>query len=190
MSGAVSFSDIAQLGLTGEPDRIEWNQYQDSQAIQPPPPDGVYTVQAPATILFGKWEKDGRSYLKIAASQGETGPLVITDEGAAKGVKLFYPFITTRKYKNKMGSAFGDYLRAFGILAEPQSDAEYAQLAQATAGRFGKVATKQEGYCKACDETVFEGQAAFNGATSAKCPHCNGTVYARAKVDRFISAVA
>ena len=187
---AVSFADIAQLGLNGEPDQIDWSQYQDSQAIQPPPDDGVHTVQAPAQILFDKWEKDGRSYLKIAASQGETGPLVITDDGAAKGAKLFYPFITTRKYKNKMGSAFGDYLRAFGILAEPKTDAEYAQLAQATAGRFAKVTTKQEGYCKQCDETVFEGQASFGGNTSAKCPHCGGTVYARAKVDRFLSAVA
>jgi hypothetical protein len=185
---AVSFSDIAQLGLNGEPDQIDWNQYQDAQAIPPAVPDGVYTVQAPQQILFDKWEKDGRSYLKIAASQGETGPLTITDEGPAKGAKLFYPFITTRKYKNKMGSAFGDYLRSFGILAQPNSDAEYAQLAQATAGRFGKVQTKQEGYCKDCDETVFEGQAAFGGATSKPCPHCNKPVYARAKVDRFLSA--
>jgi hypothetical protein len=183
---AVSFSDIAQLGLSGEPDQIDWNDYQDAQAIPPAPPDGVYTVQAPAEILFDKWGKDGREYLRIS---GETRAFTITDEGPSKGVKLFVPFITTRKYKNRMGNAFADYLRAFGILAQPKTDVEYAQLAQATAGRFGKVSTKQEGYCKSCDETVFEGQASFNGAQSAKCPHCQGTVYARAKIDRFLSAV-
>jgi hypothetical protein len=142
-------------------------------------------VQAPGEILFDKWSKDGRDYLRISS---ETKPLVITDTGVAQGARLFYPFITTRKYAKRMGNAFADYLRAFGILAQPKTDAEYAQLAQATAGRFAKVTTRQEGYCKDCDETVFEGEAAFNGASSAKCPTCGATVYARAKVDRFISA--
>lgn len=181
----VSFSDIAQLGLNGDPDRIEWEQYQDSQAIQAPPPDGTYTVQAPDAILFDKWSKDGRDYLIIS---NETRAFTITDAGAAKGYRLYVPFISTRKYRTKMGSSFGDYLRSFGILAQPQTDAEYASLAQATVSRFGRVTTKQEGYCKACGETVLEGQAAFGGNTSAKCPHCQGTVYAKAKIDRFLSA--
>lgn len=182
---AVSFADIAQLGIQGEPDQLAWEQYQDAQAIPPPVDDGVHTVQAPQEILFDKWTKDGRDYLIIS---NETRAFTVTDEGAGKGSKLFVPFISTRKYKNRMGSQFADYLRAFGIVAQPKSDAEYASLAQATAGRFAKVSTKQEGYCKACGETVFEGQASFNGATSAKCPHCGNTVYAKAKIDRFLSA--
>jgi hypothetical protein len=182
---AVSFSDITQLNLA-EPDQLDWDKYQDSQAIPPPPPEGIYNVQAPAEILLDRWEKDGKSYLRIA---NETKALVITDEGPAKGYRLFYPFISTRKYAKRMGNQFADYLRAFGILAQPASNQEYAQLAQATANRFGKVQVKWEGYCKPCAETVLEGQAAFGGNTSAKCPHCQGTVTARAKADRFISQV-
>lgn len=179
----VSFNDVAQLQLD-EPDQIDWTQYRDSQATPDPVPDGIYSVQAPEEILFDKWTdgNTGKTHLRIA---NETKALTVTDEGAFKGRKLFYPFCSARKYRNSMGSQLGDYIRSFGIAAQPSSPAEYAQLAGATANRIGKVQTKQEGYCKACDSTVFEGQA----SAVSRCPTCGGSVQVRAKIDRWISTV-
>jgi hypothetical protein len=181
----VAFSDIAQFNLD-QPDQLEWDKYQDAQAIRSAPPEGIYTVQAPDEILFDPWVKDGRKYLIVAQ---DTKALVITDEGAAKGYKLYFPFISTRKYAKRMGSQMADYIRGFGIPAQATTNEEYAQLAAATAGRFAKVSTRQEGYCKQCQETVIEGEAGFNGAPTAKCPHCGGTVYATLKIQRFLSAL-
>lgn len=179
---SVSFSDIAQLGLS-EPDQIDWNDYKDAQAVSAPVDDGIYDVQAPDTILFDNWTdtNTGKVHLRIA---NDTKALTIVSE-PGKGRKLFYPFVSARRYKNSNGSQMGDYIRSFGVLAQPTTPEEYAQLAQATANRVGKVQTKQEGYCKACGQTVFTGQQ----NAVAKCPGCNNAVKVSAKIDRWISTV-
>lgn len=181
----VSFSDIAQLALS-EPDPIDWDKYQDSQERPAPVDDGVYNVQAPEEILFDSWtdKNTNRSYLIIDSKA--TKALAVSD-GPFKGRKLFYPFVSSRKYRNTMGSQMGDYIRSFGIAAQPQTPAELAQLAGATANRIGKVQTKQEAYCKACGETVAEGQSACQALS--KCPNCGGAVSVSAKIDRWISTV-
>lgn len=179
---AVSFSDIAQLQLD-EPDQIKWDEYQDAQAIPAPPPEGIYKVQAPGEIKFSSWSRDGKTHLII--DMKETKALTIA-EGEFKGRKLFYPFVSTRKYAKRMGSQFHDYLRSFGVSAQPQTHAENASLAQATANRIGTAQVKWEGYCSDCGSTTVEGQASFGGKSSVPCPNCGKAVSARAKIDRFL----
>lgn len=138
-------ADISQLSLQ-EPDELEWEKYEgpgEGKSFTPPPA-GRYIAVAPS----------GEGAFAFATTQqgklkAQFGPIKIVG-GDHDGYEIRYFQASVAKYRNRNGSPLGDYLRSCGVLAQPKSNQEYADLVEATAGRQFPIDLDWEGYCKEC----------------------------------------
>lgn len=176
--------DIAQFDLV-EPDPIEWDQYQEAGEYAPPPPKGEYMGQAPPSWEFGA----GKERQLLAKGT------VTIKNGPADGYEVRYVTISNKKYKNRNASQMADYLRACGIASRPGSNQEFADLMASTCNRVFKFSLDWDAYCKDCGWSYTNGMAGFpvlpsgEHQPSIECPHCGQSIRARAKIDRYVSAV-
>lgn len=191
-------ADISGLNLKA-PERIE-GPYQDKGEYTPPPNEGVYTLQAPDKFEF-KGDKNG--------NMGATIQVRIVEGQQGAGYTL-YSYISTMKSKFRAGNTACDYLRAHGIEVVPETNQQYADLIESTAGRVFQASTIWEAYDSEADETVLKGQDQFpvvkDEATGAVIPDeltgqakrsyravskvSKKEVLASLKIKRFVSAVA
>lgn len=200
-------ADISGLTLNA-PEPIDFDNYQEGGEYTPPPVEGQYFVQSPSNVVVkASGEKADRDAITISSTKegqlkATLNPLTITDANAAGvGYQILYTGISAKKSKNRNSSQVGDYLRANGIASvSDQTPQGLANLIEMTAGRIFPVTTRWEAYCKDCDYTV-EGQDKFPkaaeddstnvGGRSYKvpCAHCKKDLYARLKVNRYVSTV-
>jgi hypothetical protein len=180
-------ADISQLGTLAAPDPIEggWDNYQDGGQGRPVPPAGKYFGRAPDTFEFSKTREDQLQVL--------IDPVIIVQ---ADEVSNDYPVRFTRasakKFPRRNGSMMGDYLRAHGSAARPESPQDYADAVEETAGRVFPFVADWEAYCKEC-QTSIKGMSNFpadgNGGHSprTKCSGCEKPLYANLRINYFIA---
>jgi hypothetical protein len=141
-------SDISQLNFT-EPGQTDWDNYGKSGWQAPPPakgPDGKYITYTGVAKSIGVEEaypeKDdtGQQYLTL-----QLNDLIIADSGKYQGYELKFTKAGRKPYtvvlngervpKKGNPSRLGDYLRAAGLAAKPQTNAEYLAAGKQAAGR-------------------------------------------------------
>lgn len=176
-------ADISGLNLVA-PDRIE-GPYQEQGEYTPPPPAGVYVVQAPDTIVFSG-DKNGKLQCKNLK-------LRIVDGQEGAGYTIFaYLGTATSKFRN--GNTACDYLRAHGIDIVPEENQQYADLIESTQGRTFQVSADWEFYNSDTDETIKgmdkaplnpDGTRSFR----LKDPKTGKELLANLRVKRFVSIV-
>jgi hypothetical protein len=133
-------ADVSQMNLKPF-DPIDYDNYDDGPkgggTSYAPPAEGRYTGRIAAlpddgsdvissTNSFGRTQE---GYLKVQL------PDIEILEGTANGYKVKYTRLSSKKYAKKNGSQALDFLRACGIDARPQSEAELRSLLKQTVGR-------------------------------------------------------
>lgn len=133
----------SQLNLR-EPDQMDWNNYAAGSTYRVPPPalgaDGkpiVYSGQIPSQFADSAFTATDEGYRAYVID-----PITITRSGnGADGYPLRFTRVNTKKFVSKKtnkpteASSVGNYLRAAGITAKPQKNAEYDAAVRATAGK-------------------------------------------------------
>lgn len=138
-------NDMSGMNLK-EPEQMDWENFNPtSSKFQAPPPsigaDGkpiVYQVQLPNDM--------GSPTRKGATQEGyrkfECGPLTVVKTGnGSDGYQIKYYTVSVTKFKDKKTgepinvSSAGKLIRAAGIPAKPQTNAEYEAAMAKTAGR-------------------------------------------------------
>ena len=183
--------DISGLGLQplSPEDRVEYGKgYEAGGEYQVPPPEGGYLVQT-----IGAKLKAHKGFLAFDF----TGQIAANAKGekVGEGYKVYQSSISIKKYKNRNGSPAGDYLAAHGIVfTNEPNEQDYANAITATVGRTAPFSGQWEGFCKDCEETL-EGSAQFPVAADGTklhkrpCPQCKKDVFARLRVNRWVSTV-
>lgn len=142
-------NDIAQVNFR-EADQVDWENYGKSSTYQTPPPaldvNGkpiiYYGVVGSFTQRANQYEVDaaGEPYLNYVLDD-----IKIVKSGAADGYVIRFTEASVRPFTtivngervNMKGNPnkLGNYLRACGLSAKPQSNAEYIAAVNATKGR-------------------------------------------------------
>lgn len=137
-------ADLASLNLK-EPDQLNWDELAGGQSkYQAPPPaldaNGnriVYQVQLPPTVGSpASIGDDGKGNLQIAL-----GPVKVVKSGnGADGYQIRFVDASTRKWTKADGTVLevntlGKAIKAGGITAKPQKNAEYVAAAKQLAGK-------------------------------------------------------
>jgi hypothetical protein len=170
-------SDLAQLNLA-EPGKTDWDNYGKSGWQAPPPakgPDGKYIIYsgvAKGVSLEEAYPEKGQnetgeeqSFLTVRLDD-----LTIADPGKYQGYEIKFAQAGRRPYtklidgkrvpKKGLPSRLGDYLRAAGSVAKPQTNAEYLAAAKQAAGRKFSFTLEWEARNKDTGE-VIKGYDAF-----------------------------
>jgi hypothetical protein len=145
--------DTAQVKLA-EPLQADWDNWGKGSAYQPPPPAKddkgqyivYYAIVEKATEKPSEYAMDdqGNYYLNYALD-----PFKIVD-GEAKGLQLKFVEVSTRPFTKLVNgervpikgnpNALGNYLRACGLTAKPQTNDQYRAAVKASLNkRFGFV---------------------------------------------------
>lgn len=133
-------SDVSQVNLK-EPEQTDWDNYNPGgKYVAPPPavgPDGkfiVYNGQVPGKIDLDVTPEGYRSFL--------LDPIKLVKSGPADGYELRFTRVNVKKFLNKktnepgnMSSA-GNFIKACGITAKPQSNKEWEAAVGLTKGRI------------------------------------------------------
>lgn len=133
-------SDLSGLNLK-EPQKTDWDNFNPQSKFQAPPPaigpDGrfiVYMGQAPTSFAPGS-TPEGLLSVRI-------DPITIVKSGNPDidGYVLRFTDASLTPFKGKDGQPtnthkLGTYLRACGIVAKPQTNAEYMAAVKQTAGK-------------------------------------------------------
>jgi len=124
-----------------EPDQIKWDGYASGSTWMAPPPalgpDGkpiVYFGQVPQLKdeNFGATDEGYRSY--------DIDPITLVRAGeGVNGYQIRFTRVNTKKFekngKQVEASSVGNFLRACGITAKPQKNAEYDAAMKASQGK-------------------------------------------------------
>jgi len=205
-------ADISSLSLNPAAP-IDWDGYKDSGEYRRPPAEGKYFFQVPTNIKAIPGSTGERDTIVLTADK-EGALLAIIDGSVitnatvdgANGYRGERRWIDTKRNKYREGTSMGDYLRAHGINPGPlmagKSGAEqnvvYANLLEQTLGRIYQATTRWEGRCSDCDEkkSQFIGMASFpkdkeTGLSQhiVQCKHCGKDIFARLRIQNFISTV-
>jgi len=137
-------SDSAQTNLR-EPDQMNWDKHNAGSKFQAPPdalgPDGkplIYKAQLPTTLgtppTLGATDEGYRSF--------EVGPLKLVQNGnGADGYEIRFYTVNVKKFVNRRTqepmevSSASKVIRAAGVTARPQKNAEYEAAMRQAAGR-------------------------------------------------------
>ena len=130
--------DISQLNLK-EPDPVDWENYNPVSKFIPPPQakgaDGrfiLYYGQAPTVFEEGATD-EGLLDMLIDPIK------VVKSSNGADGYAVRFTHASVKQYerngKLSNASKLGNYLKACGITAKPQRNAEYVAATKQTAGR-------------------------------------------------------
>lgn len=146
-------SDVSGMNLR-EPEQMAWDNYQSggSKYVRPPAAATVdaagnatpivYYGQAPSNFNYKDFlgvtnESEGPGYRSFLID-----PIKIVKSGpGADGYELRFTRVSTKKFVSRKtgeptdASSVGNYLRACGVLAKPQKNAEYEAAVKSTAGK-------------------------------------------------------
>ena len=130
-------NDVAGTGLR-EPEQMDWDNYNPGSKYRRPPipidsegKNRTFYATIPSEIGMGATKEGYRNY--------EFNSLVITKSGPDADGYNVRAWTSVKKFQ-KNGkpievSAAGNFLRAAGVLAKPQRNAEYDAAIKMTAGR-------------------------------------------------------
>jgi hypothetical protein len=160
-------SDISQLNFT-EPGQTDWDTYGKSGWQAPPPakgPDGKFiTYQGVAKSIaveeaYPEKNDEGEQFLTV-----QLNDLAIIDAGKYQGYELKFTKAGRKPYTRMVDgkrvprkgnpSKLGDYLRAAGLAAKPQTNAEYLAAAKQAANRKFAFTIDWEAKSKDTGETI------------------------------------
>jgi len=174
---------MADVNTAKAPDAIDWANYDAGKSFVAPPPAGDVSLQTTKV----DWSTTNDDYLLALLSVKVINPGKEGDGHEANFVRL-----STKKWANRNGNSMGDYLRAHGVAAAPQTNAEYQSLVNATIGRAAEAAVDRRGYDKAT-QTPYE-DAAFvvdgNPVTFLQLQNPERRVFANLNVRWFKSAIS
>lgn len=134
-------SDTAQTRLR-EPDPVNWDQYASGSKYQAPPdvlgPDGKF-IQFYVKVKPKFDESKDFSATQEGFRSYQVGPLTVTKSGSADGYDIKFKYVNVKKRERNGkvvdSSSAGDFIRAAGITAKPQKNAEYDAAVRQTVGR-------------------------------------------------------
>lgn len=134
-------ADINDLQLK-PPDPIEWDQYETgAKGAFRLAPKGEYVLVAHDLPEKGATKEGYLQYkFKVLKIQAPGTPW---DQQ-----EIRYTNVNTKRWPNRVGSSFGDYLLACGIAMRPATNEEYEQAIQATIGVPFRVRADWEAVCK------------------------------------------
>lgn len=150
----MNMADVAQTNLVAF-DPIDFDQYEDGGGKDfSTPPEGRYVGRAPiikddGTDVISDTNSFGRTaegYLKLNLDG------VTLVDGPKPGYAIRYQTISSKKYKARNGSQVLDFLRACGIAARPQSDAELRAACKMASNRTFSFQLVWEGFNKSTEE--------------------------------------
>ena len=183
-------ADISQFSLE-PPDQHEWERVEGpssggSKRGGTPPEGVVYTARVD-TFDFSRPSFKG----KLSAM---FDPLVILG-AAADGTdyEAYYVDVNVELYPWRHGSSASDFLAAHGIDAQPNTNQEWADLIESTAGRTFQFEPRWQGKCKSC-KTLYKGMDKWpvkdDGTYSSvlTCA-CGEKVFANIKIKRLVSVL-
>ena len=180
-------------------------------------------VKSPDQIDYANYDSGAKSEKKLVVlpPKGKhlfevlkvvTGPAVRTQEGYLKaeltlktvapgqpwdGHEIRFVRISTKRYSNREANGFTDYLRAFGIDQNPQTDAEYIALVNRTqGGRFeagvnweAQDPDTREQVARDMDDFPMEGDKRLQYLVRKNDPQ-NTRIWGRARITYYADKVA
>lgn len=163
--------DLSQLNLN-EPEKMDWDNYHEGSSYRRPPvpigPDGkarVFYAKVPNQISFGN-TKAGDLTIEIGTNRDLPGMTIVKSGNGADGYELRNTRASVKKWTNKKTgepmnvSQAGNFLKAAGVQAKPQTPQEYAAAALATRGKVVALTTDWQAYDKSTGESI-EGYSNF-----------------------------
>lgn len=168
-------TEVAGMNLR-EPEQLDWENYQSGGGKYQRPP-AVLDAQGNPIVYFGQTPSNFNyeGFLGVTNEQdGGPGyrtflidPIRIVNSGeGADGYELRFTRVSTKKFVNRKtgqptdASSVGNYLRACGVLAKPQKNAEYEAAVRSTANR--KIPLTIDWFAKSKDTgEVLRGYNAF-----------------------------
>lgn len=150
-------TDIAQTGLR-EPLQTDWENLGKSSAYTPPPPASdasgkPIVYYGTAVITQAEPTRDG--YLQFLLD-----PIKLTRSGAADGYQIRFtrvstaPFLKGGEPMKGNPNKLAQFIKACGVTAKPQSNAEYAAAVKAVAGKVFPFTISWEAYNKETGESI------------------------------------
>lgn len=153
----MSTTGTAQMGLR-EPDRTDWDNYSTGSSYQPPPPalgpDGVAITYYGVAEGLEETKPDNELLnflidpIKIVRSGGQDGKTLRFTRASVK------PFEKNGAPIKGNPSKLGNYLRACGIQAKPQTNSEWRAAVAASKGKVFPFTIDWEAYNSATGESV------------------------------------
>ena len=192
--------DVAQVQLVPL-DNFDYDNYVDGGNTSfAPPPEGVYTAQAPIIHNDGTLVLSDTNDFR-PSSEGilmlRVDPItIVTPE--YKGRTVRFQQFSTKKYAKREGSQVLDFLRACGLAVRPKSNDEMRAACVMASGRTFKFALIWEAFNKDTKETTSgyenfppDPQNPSKRLSYVIDPYDNSKKwYANSRVKYFISAVA
>lgn len=155
-------SDVAGLNLK-EPDQMDWDNFNPGGKYQPPPDaldaSGkaiIYNAQLPTTL----GSKETLDATQDGYRSFRVGPLTLVKNGnGADGYQIRFYTVSVKKFNDREGnpinvSSAGKLIRAAGVNAKPQRNAEYEAAIKACAGRIVPIVIDWEARNKDTGEEV------------------------------------
>lgn len=150
-------NDISQTGLR-EPEITDWDNAFKGSSYTPPPP--AFNADGTRKVYYGVV----KGATKQAPDEGFLNylldPIVVTKSGSYDGYELRFTRASVRPFErngvvmkgnpNKLGS----YLRAAGLSAKPQTNADYEAAVKAAVGRPFAFVGDWEAYNKDTGESI------------------------------------
>lgn len=139
-------------------EQVDWGTYDKDKPrpnAKPFPPKGEYVFQAPTTIGDDAFKTGDAGQV-----QGKLDPCVIVG-GEYGGYLVRFVNLSSKKYGNRNACSMGDYLLGAGSPFRPQSNDQWKQAVQATAGSTFAGYGDWEAYDKITKQTICEGMDNF-----------------------------
>jgi hypothetical protein len=157
----------AQTNLR-EPDQMNWDNYSPATAGKfQRPPDVIGADGKPIQYFLqvkSKFEDNDFSATDEGYRSYQVGPLKVVKSGnGADGYEVRFAYVNVKKRERNGkpidASSAGDFIKAAGLTAKPQKNAEYDQAVKLAAGRVVPAVLDWEARNKDTGETIRGFQA-------------------------------